>query len=603
VIEKFDILNYEPKNFKNYIISLFINADNAVGINTSVKKINRKKFFDRNALNQPRETSARSLLESDVYSNMIILTNRVVALSNLLKKSGIKNQKLNDLIEKEYGRQFDTLNRFLGIENRYVNHDSMRKELRGIILDFDNKVSKILKSSGVPNYKKNFTEMLFQQSLTNGFESIPIVTRSKLISNNGREYVKITEDEPLQAFSKEQKESINNGSYLNSEWYKNLSPFQKDNFEEYKDALVNDKHVLPNKFKFIPGLRNAFKRTDEIYTKDGKKLASNELIHSANPAVVDAGKDSKKLASENIQHLSNITGNKKVFLSGLVTPLGFLSKTPFRSMFREEHKINKHIKEATKNQKNVFYNNIPINIIRSLFGTRSMNGLTTYTRSICRKIGQKYEISLNGITHTKDMIKVIRNFEFFKDKVSPKDKEILEQIKKINLLRTKFSLKNLFSITNTELKLNAEIHVLNDIVNKSNLSNNLKVTPVLFCKSGKDRTEIQTELSQAKVLSNQMEKEGIELGENEILKDSMKSRAAYCVNGYPGGGNAMGNFGVLDKKNIHFYLGDRDNHISPLLSENANSVHFKPKKSKFADKEFDKELWKALNSFKNDLIL
>ena len=174
---------------------------------------------------------------------------------------------------------------------------------------------------------------------------------------------------------------------------------------------------------------------------------------------------------------------------------------------------------------------------------------------------------------------------------------------RVDSFKSKFSFKNLFNIKNTELQLNAEMHVLNNIVNHSDLSEGNKVMPVLYCKSGKDRTEMQVELSQAKILSDQMNQQNIGLKENNILDNSLNSRHAYYINGSQYGGNAIGNFGVLNQQNINIYLGDKNKAITPLLSNNANQVHFDPKVSKFSDKEFDKNLNIALNGKDNKSML
>jgi len=238
---------------------------------------------------------------------------------------------------------------------------------------------------------------------------------------------------------------------------------------------------------------------------------------------------------------------------------------------------------------------VPINIIRAIPGNKMMKGLNSYIDNICIEIGKKYGVEFDKNSSIKDFIKQIKNSKQFKNTALKSDDErILNQIMRVNSLKTKFSFKNLFNIKNTELQLNAEIHVLNNIVNHSDLGENNKVMPVLYCKSGKDRTEMQVELSQAKILSVQMNQQNIALEEESILKNSLDSRHAYCINGSQYGGNAIGNFGVLDQKNIHAYLGDKNKEITPLLSNNANQVHFDPKARNFSDKEFDKNLNIAL---------
>ena len=595
MIEKFDIQKYTFESFKNYIFSLSINADKAIGIDTKIKQNkNGEDVLTRDAINQPEKLTNEMLLESDVYANMMILTNRVVALNDILKKSNINNKKLNAFIGKEYDRQFEKLNKFLSNKTN-KNLFSVRKELYEIGKDFDSKINKILKNSNIPDYKKRFSEMLFQQSI-NAFDSIPIVTRSKIKGEDGTEYTKIIYDKPLQVLSDEQKESIKSGSYKKQDWYKNLNDLQKKNFEELKDVILNDKHVLPNKFNFMPGLRNAFTRTDKIYNKEGKVLASSKLIHMANPAVVKAGNDSQKLTKDNLDHLSKLSGNKKIFLSGLITPLRFIAK--------EEHKIHKNLKDASRNHDDVLYNNIPLNLIRSIPGHKMMKGLNSYIRNICIEISKKYGIEFDKNSSIKDFIKQIKNSKNFSaSEIKDSDLRILNQIMRVDSFKSKFSFKNLFNIKNTELQLNAEMHVLNNIVNHSDLSEGNKVMPVLYCKSGKDRTEMQVELSQAKILSDQMNQQNIGLKENNILDNSLNSRHAYYINGSQYGGNAIGNFGVLNQQNINIYLGDKNKAITPLLSNNANQVHFDPKVSKFSDKEFDKNLNIALNGKDNKSML
>ena len=586
MIKEFNISEYSQESFKDYIFSLSVNVDKAVGIDTKIKQNkNGDDVLTRDAINQPEKLTDKMLLESDVYANMMILTNRVVASNDILKKSNVDNKKLNALIEKEYSKQFDKLKSFL-LNAKDKKLSSAKKELYELGKDFDSKINKILKNSNIPDYKKRFSEMLFQQSI-NDFYSISVATRSRIKGEDATEYTKIIYDKPLQALSDEQKKSIKNESYKEQDWYKNLDDLQKKNFEELKDVILNDKHVLPNKFNFMPGLRNAFERIDRIYNKEGQLLASSKLIHMANPAVVKAGNDSQKLTKDNIDHLSKLTGNKKIFLSGLITPLRFIA--------REEYKIHKNLKNASHDHKKVLYNNIPMNIIRAIPGHKSTKGLATYIRNICIKIGEKYGIEFDRNLSIRNFIKQIKNDKNFDiGQTKNFDLRILNQIKKVDSLKSKFSFKNLFNIKNKELQLNAEIHVLNNMINHSDLSQENKVMPVLYCKSGKDRTEVQVELSQAKILSGQMNQQNIVLGEDNILKNSLNNRHAYYINGSQYGGNAIGNFGVLDQKNIHAYLGDKDKAVTPLLSNNANQVHFDPKVSKFSDKEFDKNLNIAL---------
>lgn len=580
MIEKFNISEYSQESLKDYIFSLSVNVDKAIGIDTKIKQNkNSDDVLIRDAINQPEKLTNDMLLESDIYANMMILTNRVVALNDILKKSNVDNKKLNVLIEKEYSKQFDNLRSFL-LNAKDEKLSSAKKKLYELGRDFDSKINKILKNSNIPDYKKRFSEILFQQSI-NAFDSIPIATRSRIKGEDGNEYTKIIYDKPLQVLSDEQKESIKSGSCEKEDWYKNLNDLQKKNFEELKDVILNDKHVLPNKFNFMPGLRNAFTRTDKIYNKEGKLLASSKLIHMANPAVVKAGNDSQKLTKDNLDHLSKLSGNKKIFLSGLITPLRFIVK--------EEHKIHKNLKNASNNHKKVLYNNIPMNIIRAIPGHKSTKGLSSYIRNICIEIGEKYGIEFDRNLSIRNFIKQIKNSKEFKNtELKNDDERILNQIIKVDSLRAKFSFKNLFNIKNTDLQLNAEMHVFNDIVNNSDLSKENKVMSVLYCKSGKDRTEMQVELSQAKILSEQMKQNDIKIEESVIL--DLNNRHAYYINGSQYGGNAIGNFGVLDQKNIHAYLGDKDKAVTPLLSNNANQVHFDPKVSKFSDKEFDKNL-------------
>jgi hypothetical protein len=254
----------------------------------------------------------------------------------------------------------------------------------------------------------------------------------------------------------------------------------------------------------------------------------------------------------------------------------------------------------------IFNTNIPINLARMIPGMRRTQGIKNYLQELCIKIGAKYGIKLDKTQTTKQMLAQIIDYKqsvsyksdlndvsksYSKiNKIDEVDIEILEQIESVINLRNKSSILNALKGKNIELQLNSELHNLINLVNNHDeLKKDFATIPIIYCKSGKDRTGIQVEKTQAVILSTQLHKHLKQENQNttqtksDLQKNLLVNSLANChvvsINGSSIGGNALGNQGILNNPDIRTYLGQESQTFAPLFNQNANLTHINVKTS------------------------
>jgi hypothetical protein len=303
----FDLKKNNTEAFKEYVKNLEVAQDLEFDIKRTEETKNNQLIINRDANNSNKNPNEQEQLNADIQAKIIITTTRARAAIKMLEiedkinpNNKINNEENRNKIITEYENCIKELKPFLNKNDANFSEDS--KSAFQAIKKFDLKIGDIFQENKIDKMNKKFTEMVFWESSV--FDSIPLQTEGK-IKINGKTYKTLTIDEPIKPFlSGKRIKSFQDDSYRDEEWYKNLTEFQKINFEEHKEDIISGKHVLPHKFNFIPGLRNAFKRTDSIIDENGKEIASSTILHMSNPASIGAGKDSEKLTTENLNYTS-----------------------------------------------------------------------------------------------------------------------------------------------------------------------------------------------------------------------------------------------------------------------------------------------------------
>ncbi len=624
----------EISNFQISINFLMEKADEFLGFNHK----NKDGVLYRNLLNSEKKIDVIDKYKSEVYSNMALATTRLRAIFELidiemsqnsieendfdkinddqsedflLKEDDINERKMKEEIYKNFQELMKFFNDALNVTHiDRENFDNKTKELSKIHFKFNTEIYKILKKNDIHNNLKRKIDIL--NGLQNMFfEKKTIVTNIEMFKD-GKKYKRIITDIPINPISNEIKEKIKNNDYKNDFWYKSLTEFQKNVFEGYKDQIISD-HPIPNMINFIPGIRNAFERTDKILDENNNEIAKTSIIHTAHPTVIK-NKDSKNLTKENVEHLQRIS-RKRIFLSGLITPLIFnfgekkmhkeLRDTVIKfrnlSLFEKikerflnlTKKSNRYL--DSKSQRDSFdknnlisYGNVPINMFRilclCLFKKRSMNNLIK--ESLISII--KHNKLNSFIDENADFQELIKILDSKNVNIDEQSQKIFQTIKFLNKNLNDLSRLEIINEQlkgkNLSLEINANFHDLIDMMSEFNKENSLykDSISVLFCKSGKDRTGIQQEYSMAKILSN---KQNI-FSENDLLKSSIESFHLRFMNGSQYGGNSVGLNGVLGRP---MNVDSKDYKIfkENLYTNVAESNHFKYQKKNFIMKFID----------------
>lgn len=587
-------LDNELSNFKNTINLYMREADELIGATHIESKDLGTITRD---LTDEKHISENNKYRSYVYSNMAISTTRLRAIVQL-----INIENLNEVQKKEMKLQiyehYKQITNDLSNELEKENVENARQEaskLKTMQREFNTKVYKILK---INNIHKNCTSKI---DILNGmqnmnFEKKTIIT--EYFIDNEKRYKRIITEIPIQPLSNDAKRRIENGDYIYDKWYTSLNSFQKQIFELYKKQILDDKPI-PNMINFLPGIRGCFRRTDKIIdTRDNDKIiARSQLIHSAHPAVIK-NKDSENLTRNNIKHLQKTTG-KKIFLLGLISPSIFMPrekimneelknivsknkkaglfeiiKRNFLSTIQKilgKNKINIRIKK--QEHKLIHYGNIPINIFKialfNLFVKRDINKILH--KSLTEIIQSEKTPNAQNIQNLKirDLIKII---EGNCNMTNPRYKQILKIVKSLdnnlNHMSRTHMIKNQLFGKNNSLEINSNICLLIDLI-----SQYTEMEVVLFCKSGKDRTGIQTEYSSAKILYNKIKNKKCTISEKELLYSSVKSNHLYFINGSQYGGNGAG-FNGIKYSPMNVQSDDFNLFKENLYLQSASSNHF-----------------------------
>ena len=532
-----------------------------------------------------------------------------------------KKQEMKEAIYKDFKKMMESFNDKLynsnfegfidgvqlivnNIDENNLHHET--KKLKNVHFDFNTKIYKVLKKNDLHQ------DLAKRIDILNGLQNMSFekktITMTLDIEKDGKKYTRIITDEPIEPFSSEMKKRINENQYTKDPWYQDLTKFQKNVFERYKKQIISG-HPIPNMINFIPGIRNAFKRIDIIQDKDKKEIARASLIHTSHPTVI-GNKDSKNLTKQNIDHLQKVA-KRKIFLSGLITPLIFnldekkmhediigkvkKNKRSFREVVNKFFSSSKNRYSSLQSETNegtkknlLSYGNIPINMFRifylCLFKKRAMDNLIKESLHTIINSKENPDKEASLIDKSNNITKLIEKAGNLN--LDEKSQKILETIKfldkSLNHTPRFKMLKEQFKGNNLSIEINSNFHLLIDMMNDFRVNDTNKSIPVLFCKSGKDRTGIQEEYSIAKILGN---KQNV-FSEQDLLKSSIESGHLRFINGSQYGGNSAGLNGVLCRPmNVHSkdYKLFKDN----LYNDVAESNHFKYQKKGYIMKFID----------------
>ena len=595
----YDPLNAELNDFKNKINSYMKKSDEYLNADHSLNMQMQNTILLRTLPEKNKnDISPINRYKSEVYSNMALATTRLRAIFELIDIEIEDEKQKNEIKEKVYGNFKETMKFFQDeLERKEITDQDFSKEakrLKKAQFNSNTQIYHILKKSKLDKDCTRKIDMLNGMQ-TMHFEAKTIITTYK-IEKNGIEYTRVTQENPIDPLSQEMKGRIQNGEYQKDDWYKTLPDFEKKVFERYKDEIISG-HPIPNMINFIPGIRNAFNRIDTILDVNDKEIARTSMIHSAHPTVIQ-NKQSRKLTKENVEHLES-TSDKKLFLSGLITPSYLVSQE--KRMHKDLKKRNflKNIKYNAKSntksdtkseganldikKQNSSYGNIPMNVFRFISSSNlKKNHINEFMCEALRKIiikqkpeHAKYAYILNNI-HS---IKELRTYIGKSPELDDKSHKILKTIKFLDKNLNHYSqVKMILSQLrgkNLSVEINANLHLLIDQMNdfnKEGASEEL-ITPVVFCKSGKDRTGIQEEYSTAKILANQQ----TVFSEKELFKHSIESNHLRFMNGSQYGGNGAGLNGVLySPTNVH--SNDYGFFKKNLYTDVSSGNHFKYQK-------------------------
>lgn len=328
------------------------------------------------------------------------------------------------------------------------------------------------------------------------------------------------------------------------EWYDNMHQPLKTLIKKYASKLASGNYVIPTQLSNIVGARNLYSKSTLIKGKDNKLETIHQIVHCGAPVLLGKNQEREfsQLTMDQIADFVSADGNPEKTM--------FCSLNSSGGESADKEIVTKVTENSTKSK--FRYNILPVNIFR--FWPLSITKYENFN-NILQDIGKVAEKSgYNNIASF--LIKgENRPWYYLGFKTSEKSKAALKEVANIvktnpelgatlaNAIETKYLMEHNGECRNTEIiaRMSNVIYSafkgeLKTLAENSNMQYSNIAEPIVFCKSGKDRTGFVTEYSTVIAVCNHL---GIRSTQQkkilDVFKELAKSGHVQALAGRQGG--------------------------------------------------------------------